>query len=91
MAIRELQPETLTLQVKRKRAGDGQWLLVTDGTGVLKLAGPKTNATVAAGRTALVGSREELEAEIARRKLTPHREYHRQRVEQHRKKREARE
>lgn len=91
MAIEELQAETLTVQVKRKTAGDGKWLLVTDGTGVLKLADPNANATVAADRTALVGTKEELEAEIARRKLIGEKAYRKQlQAQRHEKPGEAR-
>lgn len=67
--MNEIQPTTL--QIKLSDGHQDKWCLVHDGKQVIALASPGTKTGTPADHTMLVGTKEELEAEVSRLKLTP--------------------
>lgn len=68
--MKEIQP--ITVQVKLSDGNEDQYVLVHDGQQVIELAAPGTGKVgTHPGNKMLVGTKEEIEAEIARLKLKP--------------------
>lgn len=70
--MKEIQPTTV--QVKLSDGHEDQYVLVHDGERIIELAEPGTGKVGTPPRhTMLAGTKEEIEAEIARLKLEPKR------------------
>lgn len=70
--MKEIQ--AITVQVKLSDGNEDKYVLVHDGQQVIEFAEPgKGKVGTHPGNTMLVGTREELEAEVARLKLKPKR------------------
>ena len=67
--MKEIQPTTV--QVKLSDGHEDQYVLVHDGRQVIELAEPGGKVGTHPRHTMLVGSKQELEAEIKRLKLKP--------------------
>jgi hypothetical protein len=68
--MKEIQ--AITVQVKLSDGNEDKYVLVHDGQQVIEFAEPgKGKVGTHPGNTMLVGTREELEAEVARLKLKP--------------------
>ena len=68
--MQEIQP--ITVQVKLSDGNEDKYVLVHDGQQVIELATPGTGKVgTHPGNKMLVGTKEEIEAEIARLKLKP--------------------
>jgi len=61
--------QAITVQVKLSDGNQDKFVLVHDGQQVIELAEPGGKVGTSPGNTMLVGTKEELEAEIARLKL----------------------
>ena len=73
--MREVEAKSVTFEVKDStgvQAAD-EWCLVHDGKQIVAFAPPKTRTSTPSGHTMLVGTKEELEAEVKRLDLQPRR------------------